>query len=686
MTQIPAVRIGTFLAFISVATMVTSLYAGSETWPVPQWQKATPQQMGMDPALLNKARDYALTGGGSGYITRSGKLVMAWGDPRKKYDLKSTTKSIGITALALAVKDGKMKLTDQARQHHPNLGTPPARNTQTGWLDNITLLHLATHTAGFEKPGGYSALKFKPGTRWNYSDGGPNWLAECITLEYKRDLEAVMFQRVFTPIGIKPRDLSWRKNAYRPRKINKIERREFGSGISANVDAMARIGYLYLRRGKWQQKQIIPESFIDRVRTTVPSVVKLPVNKPKVYPNASKHYGLLWWNNADGTLAGVPRDAYWSWGLYESLIVVIPSLDIVAARAGNSWQKKPTAGYKILQTFIGPIAASVRQRTAKCKPPYPPSPAIAKLTWAEPHTIVRQAAGSDNWPITWADDGNLYTAFGDGWGFKEPKISAKLSLGIARIVGPPENFKGINIRSPDIEQTGDGHSGKKASGMLMVEGVLYMWIRNAGNSQLAFSADRGKSWKFCPWKFTTSFGCPTFCNFGKNYAHARDEYVYVYSQDRDSAYASADRMVLARVHKNKITEHNAYRFFAGLDNNGKPKWTGDISARAGVFANPGRCYRSSVCYNPDVKRYLWCQVIPHKDKTSNSGLGIFDAPRPWGPWTTLWYTESWDVDPGESAGFTVKWFGQKGQALYLVFSGNDSFSVRKAVIWPVKKP
>ena len=42
--------------------------------------------------------------------------------------------------------------------------------------------------------------------------------------------------------------------------------------------------------------------------------------------------GLLWWNNGDAALAKVPRDAYWSWGLYDSLIVVVPSLDLVAAR------------------------------------------------------------------------------------------------------------------------------------------------------------------------------------------------------------------------------------------------------------------------------------------------------------------------------------------------------------------
>ena len=121
-------------------------------------------EVGMDEAKLAQARDYALTGGGSGYITRHGRLVMAWGDPRARYDLKSTTKSFGSIALGLAIKEGKLRLEDKAKRHHPTLGVPPEENTRTGWLDEMTILHLASQTAGFEKQGGYTKLLFRPGT------------------------------------------------------------------------------------------------------------------------------------------------------------------------------------------------------------------------------------------------------------------------------------------------------------------------------------------------------------------------------------------------------------------------------------------------------------------------------------------------------------------------------------------
>ena len=692
---------------MAVATR-QSLAAG--IWPLRKWPTARPKDVGMDEAQLRQARDYALSGSGSGFITRGGKLVLSWGDPGKRYDLKSTTKSIGVTALGLAIGDGKIRLADKVVQHHPDCGISPDANRKTGWLPQITIRHLATQTAGFEKPGGYTKLIFEPGTKWAYSDGGPNWLAECVTLAYQRDVDEVMFERVFTPLGITRNDLVWRRNSYRPAKINDVMRREFGSGISANVNAMARIGYLYLRGGQWEGKQVIPHEFVDQVRTTVEDVVGLPEVDPDRYGNASDHYGLLWWNNADGTLKNVPRDAFWSWGLYDSLIVVIPSLDIVVARAGKSWQRKWDGHYEVLKPFLEPIVVSVLKEKSRAdvrdtrarvtrlrkgvrsengpatffvaafsnRPPYAPSPVTRSVVWAPASTIIRKAKGSDNWPMTWGDDGSLYTAYGDGRGF-QPFVEKKLSMGLAEVTGGPKDFRGVNLRSPSAERQGGGASGPKVSGMLMVDGVLYMLVRNTGNSQLAWSADRGRTWTWSDWRFLTSFGYPTFLNFGRDYEGARDEYVYVYSQDSDSAYERADRMVLARVPAKQITRRDAYEFFHKLDD-GSPVWTSDVDKRGAVFAHEGQCYRSSVSYNAPLRRYLWCQTGAGNDTRFQGGLAIYDAPEPWGPWTTVFFTRQWDVGSGETSCLPTKWMSQDGRTVHLVFSGDDCFSVRQGVL------
>src|SRR6516165_7274563 len=91
----------------------------AEAWPMPRWERAEPTELGLDRARLEQARDYALAGGGSGHIIRGGKLVLAWGDPHRRYDLKSSTKSIGVTALGLALQDGKLQLEDRALRHYP---------------------------------------------------------------------------------------------------------------------------------------------------------------------------------------------------------------------------------------------------------------------------------------------------------------------------------------------------------------------------------------------------------------------------------------------------------------------------------------------------------------------------------------------------------------------------------------
>jgi len=96
-----------------------------------------------------------------------------------------------------------------------------------------------------------------------------------------------------------------------------------------------------------------------------------------------------------------------------------------------------------------------------------------------------------------------------------------------------------------------------------------------------------------------------------------------------SAYKPADRMVLARVHKNLLKNRDAYEFFSHIDKNGEPIWTNDIRKRGGVFFNPAKCYRSGISYNPKLRRYLWCQIIPGEDTRYKGGFGIYEAPIFW---------------------------------------------------------
>jgi hypothetical protein len=288
--------------------------------------------------------------------------------------------------------------------------------------------------------------------------------------------------------------------------------------------------------------------------------------------------------------------------------------------------------------------------------------------------------------MTWAADGHLYTAYGDGRGF-EPFVPQKLSLGIARVKGTPDDFTGENIRSETVEDTGDGPRGRKASGLLAANGnQLYLLARNVGNAQLAWSGDQGRTWDWADWTFDTSFGCPTFLNAGPNYSDARDHYVYVVSPDSDDAYRPADRFVLARVPLDKITRWAWYEFLERVDAKGHAVWTEDVGRRGAVLTRPGQCSRSGVTWVPGLERYLWVMTLPTGGSGDDAGrwkgLAVYESPKPWGPWTCVYEADPWDVHPGDSASFPAKWIDADGRGAYLVFAGDDSFSVRRAKFVP----
>lgn len=675
---------------------------------------ATPKPVGMDRAKLEQARQYAQTGGGSGCILRGGRLVMAWGDLQEKYDIYSSTKSIGVTALGLALLDGKVQLHDPAKKHLPSVGTPPQSNTQSDWLDELTLWHLATQTGGFEKTRGWCRQVRPPGTAWIYSDGGPNWLADCLTAAYGRDLLEIMNERVFQPLGITvgdtPRggthDLHWGfNNLDRPHQINGINRRPLGAGIHCNVEAMAKIGYLYLRRGRWQDRQILSEDFVDLVRRSDPRISALPVGSTEEgsRPGASKHYGLLWWNNADGVIEGVPRDAYWSWGLKESFIIVVPSLDIVAVRAGDYWvprddPKRSDAHNAIVKPFLLPICESVTRRG-----PYPQSACLSRVTFSDlildKDLHGPEYASGDQWAGTWADDGNLYMGWGDGTGFNHRgnwRDPATAFMGLARIEGTPPHHRGVNVwggYQPEsqagalyVNRDPQPLNLKPADGLIALNGTMYWYAERKSDGrvdcQLLTSSDYGRTWKDHGRFFQENgkFAFTGIIQFGRNYADIPGylgDYLYLFdggTKAENNPHYARTNMLLARIPLNDLLNRRAVEFFAGTE--GNLSWTRAINEAKPVFADPqGVNAHVSCTYNKALDRYLL--LTTHSHGEPKKGFGIFESDRPWGPWSTVYYTDKLnDFVPGLteliSASLPSKWIAPDGRSMWLVFAGRPS--------------
>jgi CubicO group peptidase (beta-lactamase class C family) len=655
----------------------------------------------MSPHKLDEAREILAGKGTKTFLViKNDKIVYEWyapgfGPENKHYTASLAKALVGGVSLMLALNDGRLSADDVACKYIREWKGHPQKS-------KITIRHLATHSSGIEDaeqddiahselpgwkgrfwkrdPDPFSVscdkapVIFEPGTRYAYSNPGMAMLSYAVTASLRgtkhTNVRALLRQRIMKPIGVEDND--WSVGYGKTYKVNGLSLVANWGGGGYTARAVARVGRLMLRKGNWQGRQLVDSKWVEEVVKFAGT--PLP-DRPAGNPAPAS--GLGWWTNFDGVWAKVPRDAFAGAGAGNQVLLVVPSMDLIVVRNGsNLYDSSRGEGFwaGIERYLFNPVMEAV------IGSPCPPSPVVKGIEWARVETIVRRASGSDNWPITWADDDNQYTAYGDGWGF-EPKTKQKLSLGIAKIVGSPPDFQGTNVRTKSGERVGQGAKGAKASGMLMVDGVLYMLVRNTGNSQIAWSVDRGESWKWCDWKFTAGFGAPTFLNFGKNYAGAQDEFVYIYSHNAETAYEPADEMVMARVPKDQIRNRGSWEFFKGLGDSGRPAWTENIRERGAVFVNPGKCYRSGISYNAALKRYLWCQTVYGSDDMRfKGGLGIFDASQPWGPWTTVYYTQDWDIGPGETSSLPTKWMSTDGKTCHLLFSGDDCFSVRKAVL------
>lgn len=655
--------------------------------------EASEAREGPDISRLEKLKDQLAVRQTTGLLVRRHNRTVyewyadGWGPEKPHYAASMSKSLVGGMSLLLALDEGRMAVDGPAWKYIPYWKRDPLRS-------RITVRQLVTHTSGLEdaeedgrphaeltgwkgdfwkrKPNPFwiavheTPVIYPPGTKFAYSNPGFAALAYVITASLRggpqRDIYTLLKDRVMDPIGVPARD--WSIGYDGSTELDGLKIYAAWGGASFTARATATVGQFMLQRGEWNGRQLISRKWAE----TVVKYAGMPLpDRQKEGPFLES--GLGWYANSDGVWPQVPRDAFVGAGAGHQLLLVVPSLDLVVVRNGGVLESKaPTYWGAMFDYLITPLMKALGPEatvsSAPLRPPYPPSPVIRRVTFAPAASIVRKALGSDIWPLTWADDDAQYTTYGDGWGFR-PRTDRKLSLGFARVTGNPEDFEGTNIRSSSGERLGDGPAGAKASGLLMVEGTLYMWARNCGNAQLAWSDDRAVTWRW-GFRFEESFGSPAFLQFGRNYESARDGFVYIYSQDGPSAYQPSDGLVLARVAKARIRQRGAYEFFSHVDSAGTPLWTGDIRRRGIVFTFPGHCQRVGAVYNPFCRRYLLSLGFDQ-----SGGWGIFDAPEPWGPWTTAYLTRDWGLGQTHDYRLPSKWISDGGKTMALVFSGRE---------------
>lgn len=323
--------------------------------------------------------------------------------------------------------------------------------------------------------------------------------------------------------------------------------------------------------------------------------------------------------------------------------------------------------------------------------PYPQSMIIRGISF-DRSTLVIAAPGSDQFGYTTASDGNIYVAWGDGGGFGGTDSHGRVSLGVARLEGTPPSWKAINLwggikplsnQSPIL--------GKTSNGVIAVGGAIYLYVCEQGvwtNNHLWKSTDLGMTWQDLGQLFKEPLGAfadPGIIQFGRNYEGARDSYVYGYDE-----HAFADGLALFRVNKSKLENRANYEFYVGVDEKGCPRWSKDISQKQRVFIDPNGTEWGVTCtYHPYLKRYLL--AVRHNGDSGDWGL--FDAPEPWGPWTTVEYGKGFpdwvgSKDPKGASrdrpayihNFPQKWMDKSGSTLWHCSDRGDQFNIMKAVL------
>lgn len=341
-------KLGTFI-FLNQGSAGKS--KAGPVFPGKDWEVATPESQGVDPAKLNQA--VALleqTVGKDGVhelaIVRHGRMIWQGDDIDKLHGVWSFTKVFTSTALGLLIDDGKCTLDTKAADILPAMAAT---------YPQVTLRHFATMTSGYravgDEQGSYShgasvtpfdpnpnPLFRPPGSHFAYWDSAMNQFANALTRIAGEALEDLMQRRIADPIGMNRAKWDWGD-------WGKIDGLVVNGGSGNKTGPMkistreaARFGLLFLNRGNWNGKQLLSERWVDAATR-----VQVPASVPHGFAERSSEgpgeYGFNWWVNGikpDGKrkFPGAPPNTYCGAGHNNNRCFVIPEWNMVIVRLG----------------------------------------------------------------------------------------------------------------------------------------------------------------------------------------------------------------------------------------------------------------------------------------------------------------------------------------------------------------
>lgn len=282
--------------------------------------------------------DYSVHGptkprvGAAGLIVRHGYIVAQWGDVARTDMTFSVAKSYLSTVAGLALADGLIGSLDDRLADYVDDGSYASPHNAP-----ITWRHMLTQTSDWQgtlwgipdwadRPEGADRAQWPrralhaPGTHFKYNDVRINALAYALLQVWRKPLPQVLKERVMDPIGASN---AWRWTGYADSWVELDGLRmqsvsgggHFGGGMFISALDHARYGLLFLRRGRWGERQVLPAEWVAQAHA----------------PSAAKDdYGLLWWlNTGRKAVPQAPESAYWAAGFGGHYIYIDEVHDLV---------------------------------------------------------------------------------------------------------------------------------------------------------------------------------------------------------------------------------------------------------------------------------------------------------------------------------------------------------------------
>lgn len=340
------------LAFTSLILLTALPGHAAETtaFPGAKWTEATPESQGVDGAKLREAAELlARTVGADAarelVVIRHGRMIYHGDDIDKRHGVWSATKSFASTVLGLLIADGKCTLDTRVADVLPELKT---------YYPDVTLRHFTTMTSGYRAVGDETTGSYKhgpsktpfasnpqplftpPGSQYAYWDSAMNTFGLALTKIAGEPIEQLFKRRVADPISMENWD--WGDYATVDGVVVNGGSGNGDKHIFISAREMARFGLLFLNHGRWNGRQLVPESLVaEATRVHVPAT--MPWAQPESEIDGRGVYGFNWWRNGlkpDGMrkLPAAPEGMYWASGHNNNKCFVIPEWDMVIVRLG----------------------------------------------------------------------------------------------------------------------------------------------------------------------------------------------------------------------------------------------------------------------------------------------------------------------------------------------------------------